>query len=110
MTTPPPIACSLSAAEMPKRLAEMRALGADALQTIDRSETTARLSFRASDETRGRLAAIVAAESHCCAFLDFDLRDADAETIVLTITSPADDAARLMRDELAGAFAATVTA
>ncbi|MDO8213191.1 hypothetical protein [Conexibacter sp. CPCC 206217] len=106
MPTRTPIACSLSATELPKRLAEMEAIGADALLTADRTPTTARLRFRASDDTRERLAAIVTAESRCCAFLNFDLRD-DAGAIVLTIASPADDAARLMLDELADAFAAT---
>lgn len=106
MITSTPIACSLSATEMPKRLAEMRAIGAESLLKTDRTATTARLRFRASADTQGRLAAIVAAESHCCAFLNFDLRD-EADAIVLTITSPTDEAARLMLDELADAFART---
>ncbi|MBB4661791.1 hypothetical protein [Conexibacter arvalis] len=109
MTTHAPIACSLSAAEMPKRLAEMRAIGAAALLTADRTDTTAALRFRASQDTRDKLAAIVAAESRCCGFLSFDLHD-ETDAIVLTITSPADAAARTMLDELADAFASRLRA
>lgn len=106
MPTPTPIACSLSAAELPGRLAEMRAIGASALEHVERTETTAELRFRADGETQARLAAVVAAESRCCAFLTFDLRGHD-DAIVLTIASPAEAAARLMLDELTGAFAGT---
>lgn len=103
MTTEPPIACSLSAAEVPKRLAEMRTIGAAALLTASRTDTTATLRFRPSDETGARLAAIVAAESRCCPFLTFALHD-EADAIVLEITSPPDEAARMMLDALADAF------
>jgi hypothetical protein len=68
MTPEPPIACTLTAAQMPARLAEIRAGICD-------------------QPTRARLAAIVAAESACCAFLEFDLEDGPAET-VLTIEAP----------------------
>lgn len=108
MTTPPPIACSLSGSELPKRLAEMRAIGAAALLTTDRTDTTARLRFRANDDTRARLAAIVVAESHCCAFLDLDLADED-DAVLLTIQSPEDEAAVLVMTELVDAFAGTTT-
>jgi hypothetical protein len=103
MTPHAPIACSLSATELSQRLTEMRAIGADALLTADRTDTTARLRFRAAGDTRRRLAAIVAAESDCCAFLQFELRD-ETDAVVLTITSPAEEAARLTLGELTAAF------
>lgn len=106
MTDSTPIACTLSAAELPGRLAEMRAIGATSLEHVERTDTTAELRFRAAVDTLARLAAIVAAESRCCAFLTFDLRERD-DAIVLRIASPAEEAARLMLDELADAFAGT---
>jgi hypothetical protein len=65
-----PIACSLSADELPRRLAEIGALGRDALLG---KGPAGELRFRNDAETRARLEAIVAAESECCPFLDFEL-------------------------------------
>jgi hypothetical protein len=99
-----PIACSLSAAELPVRLAEMGDLGRSALLSVERSPTTAVLRFRNGGETSRRLASVVAAEASCCAFLDMTLRDG-GDAIALTITAPSD--AGLVLDELVAAFAAT---
>jgi hypothetical protein len=82
-----PIACTLSPAEMPRRAAEIRALGRDALMTVELSEGRAVLRFRADPSTRARVERIVAAESQCCAFMDFDLFAGD-DAIVLTIAAP----------------------
>jgi hypothetical protein len=103
MPTELPIACSLSASELPERLAEMADLGRAALIDAERSGTHATLRFRHGDDTRERLAAIVAAEARCCAFLDMTLHDGDA--LVLTISGPAD--AGPVLDELVSAFAGT---
>jgi hypothetical protein len=53
-----PIACTLAASEMAQRLAEMRAIGHDALTSaeIDRSRSV--LRFRSDADTRERLEAI----------------------------------------------------
>ena len=99
-----PIACSLNATELPRRLAEMGELGSSALQSVERSPTIAALHFRRGDGTRERLKAIVAAEASCCAFLDMTLRDS-RDALVLTISAPPD--AALVLDELVAAFAAT---
>lgn len=82
-----PMACSLSAAELPGRLAEMSAIGRDALLEAERSERRTILRFRRGDQTRERLDAIVAAESSCCAFLSLELRE-DSDGIALTIGAP----------------------
>jgi hypothetical protein len=84
MTTHPQIACSLSAAELPKRLAEMAAIGNDSLLSVSREGV---LRFRSDRGTRERLEAIIAAESACCSFLGFDLRE-EAGELVLTVTAP----------------------
>ena len=97
MSPDTPIACSLNAEELPRRLAEIRAIGADALLTTDGGG----LRFRKDETTRARLEAIVAAESECCAFLTFDLR-ATADALELRITAP--EGAEALADELVNAF------
>jgi hypothetical protein len=94
-----PIACSLSAAELPARLGEMRAIGRDALLSVDRDGA---MHFRAGKATRQRLEAVVAAESRCCAFLSFDLRD-DGDELVLSIAGP--PGAEALALDLVDAFA-----
>jgi hypothetical protein len=88
MTQTAPIACTLSPADMPQRAADIRALGRDALLTVERSEARATLRFRRDSATRTGVETIVAAESKCCAFIDFELSDA-ADAIVLTLEAPA---------------------
>ena len=100
MTPETPIACSLSAEELPARLAQIRAIGDDALIGVT-SEGT--LRFRAGDTIRERLEAIIAAESRCCSFLRFELAEHDGE-LVLSVTAP-EGAEPLARD-LVDAFAA----
>jgi hypothetical protein len=98
MSSETPIACSLNAEELPRRLAEIRAVGADALLEVDGGGA---LRFRNDETTRARLEEIVAAESECCAFLTFDLR-ATADVLELRITAP--EGAEALADELVGAF------
>lgn len=99
-----PIACSLDADELPQRLAELRAIGSDALLSVGPDGV---LRFRADKSIRARLEAVIAAESRCCPFLSFDLRERDGE-LLLAISAP-DDAEPLASD-LAGAFAAEAEA
>ena len=104
MSTELPIACSLSAAELPARLAEMNDLGRSALVSVERTKTTAVLRFRHGAEPVDRLAAIVAAEAWCCAFLDMTLSET-GDAISLTISAPSEAAPVL--GELVAAFATT---
>jgi hypothetical protein len=83
-----PIACTLTADEMPRRLTEMSAVGRSSLVGVDTDGEAPVLRFRPSAETRQRLEAIVAAESHCCSFLHFELRQ-ETDALALTITGPA---------------------
>jgi hypothetical protein len=102
-----PIACSLDATALPRRLAEMRDVGRDALLDVDRSDRRAVLRFRAGAETRARLAAIVAAEASCCAFLDMTMQDDDA-AVALSISAP--PGAEPVLDDLVAAFSGEVQA
>ena len=87
MSTPPPIACTLTEAEMPARRAEMAVIAQD-LVSADAQAAHGVLRFRAGAGTRKRVAAFVAAESECCAFLRMELRD-DPDALILTVDGPA---------------------
>lgn len=93
MNSSSPIACSLTADELPKRLEEISAVGKDALLSVS---VDGALRFRADGTTRRRLEAIIAAESLCCPFLSFDLREY-AGALFVTIDA-ADGGERLARD------------
>jgi MerR family copper efflux transcriptional regulator len=95
-----PIACSLDRHELPERLSQMSALGKDALVSIAPDGS---LRFRDDEGIRSRLQALVDAESRCCPFLDFDLREGAGE-LALTVNGP-DEAAPVVR-ELVAAFGA----
>ena len=84
-----PIACTLTPDGMTARLALIDALAADGL--IDRTPTDAGLRVRLRDtpEVEQRTRELVAAESECCAFLDFTL-DREGGELVLDIAGPED--------------------
>jgi hypothetical protein len=98
-----PIACSLSATDLPKRLREMADLGRDALVGSDLDRRRAELRFAAGAGVRDRVNAIVAAESSCCAFLTLRVDD-EPGVVVLTIEAPED--AEPVLAELVGVFTA----
>jgi hypothetical protein len=84
-----PIACTLTADDMTARVALIDALTADGL--LERTTTDAGLRVRLRDtpEIERRTRELVAAESKCCAFLDFDLGRKDGD-LVLDISGPED--------------------
>ena len=100
----PVIACTLTADELPRRMAEIEALGRDALLLAERRGRELELRFETGGETLERIEALVEAESRCCAFLDFEIDRRDNAT-VLTIASP--PGGEPVLDELADRFAAT---
>jgi MerR family transcriptional regulator, copper efflux regulator len=87
MSQPLPIACSLSGADFAERVEELRALGRDGLVSVSKVPGRAVLRFRPAADIRERVEAAAAAESECCAFLDFRVDD-DDEAITLTISAP----------------------
>jgi hypothetical protein len=94
-----PILCSLSAAELPKRLAEMSTVGHASLLAAEIEGARAVLRFR--DEAAAQLATIVAAEAECCPFLSMKLDDVPAG-VRLTIEGP--PGTEPVLDELVAAF------
>ena len=87
-----PVACSLTAGALDARLAQWRALKADALiaEHVDGTTITARYANR--EGVAERLRALVAAEATCCPSLSFELAER-GEVIELAVTAPGDAAA-----------------
>jgi hypothetical protein len=84
-----PIACSLSPDGMTARLALIDALAADGLVDRTPTETGMRVRLRDTSDIEQRTRELVAAESACCAFLDFTLGREDGD-LVLDISGPED--------------------
>lgn len=106
MPTDLPIACSLSATEIPAHLDEISAFGRAApLLSVETAPAHTTLRFRAEGDTHERLAAIVAAESECCAFLDMTLR-VGPQAVELAIAAP--PGAEPVLDSLVAAFSGQV--
>jgi hypothetical protein len=103
MPEEPPIACSLTATELPERMAQMAALGRDALLDTDVAGAHARLRFAAAAGVRERVEAFADAERRCCPFLTFAVTDAP-DGVLLRIDAPVEAASVLA--ELVGAFEA----
>lgn len=98
-----PIACSLTAAELPVRLAHIEALGRDALLAAHVTGTRAELRFSAAPEVRERVERFAAAERRCCAFLSLQVTGSP-DAVLLTVDAPPDAAGVLA--ELVAAFGA----
>jgi hypothetical protein len=84
-----PIACTLTLDGMTARLALIDALSADGL--LDRTPTDGGLRVRLRDtpNIEQRTHELIAAESRCCAFLDFGL-GREGGHLVLDVTGPED--------------------
>jgi hypothetical protein len=101
MTDEKPIACSLNASELERRLAEIAAVGAEGLTGSSAEGGRHLLRFRADAEVRRRLEAIVTAEVACCPFLDLSLSE-QGDELILSINAP--EEGRGVSDGLAAAF------
>jgi len=84
MPEPIPIACTLDAEGLDRRIADARRLGERALVGLEVSGRRAVLRF---DGAREDVDALVAAESTCCPFFAFDIRE-DGERVELEIRTP----------------------
>jgi hypothetical protein len=87
--TDQPIACSLTADGMTARLALIDALAADGLLERTLTESGMRVRLLDRPDIVQRTHELVAAESKCCAFLDFDVRREDG-ALLLDISGPED--------------------
>jgi hypothetical protein len=82
-----PIACTLSPAGYRQRTDELTALAGRALRSREQTTGGHRLVFSNTAGVERDLRAAIAAEAHCCAFLELDLtRTPDG--LVLDITGP----------------------
>ena len=89
MTSDIPMACTLTPDGLTARLGLIDALAADALSERTETARGVRVRLRDTPEIERRTRALIAAESECCAFLDFALtREGDA--LVLEISGPED--------------------
>lgn len=93
------IACTLDAPGFKERVASIRDLASRHLLSSHREPLVLSLTYAA--DALPELEELVAKESDCCAFLDFDIRA--GEQIELTITAP--ESAALAADELFAHFA-----
>lgn len=98
-----PVACSLGAAELERRITAIAEVGAASLVSRSMANGRHMLRFRAGGQTQRRLEEIVAAESECCSFLDLLLTEENDE-IVLSIGAP--DGGQETATGLAEAFGA----
>jgi hypothetical protein len=98
-----PVACTLSADELPARRQQIRSLGKDGLLSVEHDARRAIFRFRSGAQMRRRIDEIVEAESRCCAFLDFRVEEAGDVTL-LTISAPGGGEPEL--SELAALFTA----
>ena len=71
-TALPLIACSLDAAGQKQRLADWSSLLREAVQK-EKTTDGVRYRFVAADQLEARLRTLAAAETECCAFLNFDV-------------------------------------
>jgi hypothetical protein len=87
--TESPIACTLSPDGMTARLSLIDALAADGLLDRTPTDTGLRVRLRDTPEIERRTRELIAAESKCCAFLDFTL-GRDGTALVLEISGSED--------------------
>jgi len=95
-----PIACTLTPDDMTDRQALIDELATDGLIDRTTTETGLRVRLRDTPEIERRTRELIAAESRCCAFLEFTLRR-DGGELVLEIAGP-DDARPVIEMFFAG--------
>jgi hypothetical protein len=83
----PPIACSLTAEDYRRRVADTGQVARDALRERRPIDGGARLTFEDTADSQQRLEAFVLAESTCCPFLSMNLDRQDGQ-LILDVTGP----------------------
>jgi len=89
MSTEIPIACTLSPDGFTARMGLIDALAVDGLIDRTNTERGVRVRLRDTPEIEQRVRELVAAESKCCAFLEFTLGRED-DAIMLDVSGPED--------------------
>lgn len=97
-----PIACSLDAAALQRRLAAIAALNARALLGARRDDLMLELDY--APDALADVREMVALEQGCCGFFAFDIAESD-DVLRLTVTAP--ETAREAADQLFAPFAST---
>jgi hypothetical protein len=82
--------CTLDPTNREARLREWQSLRSDALISESHSEAGSVSVFKAGDEVRRRLDALIRAENDCCSHLRFNVREDDLR-ITVAVTSSAGD-------------------
>jgi hypothetical protein len=95
-----PIACTLDAGDFKTRSEQIETLASRHLRHVSREPLSIELTY--ATEALPELRDLVRKEMECCAFLDFDLREAN-DSVRLRITAP--EAARDAADTLFAHFA-----
>ncbi len=86
-----PLACTLTAVDQKTRLEEWRALRRDGLIDETREGLEWTSQWRADEDVRTRLEALIAAEEACCSFLTFEVDDAGGVIRLRTLFPPGAD-------------------
>lgn len=94
-----PIACTLTPGDLRERLSAIQTLTREALLGYQRQDLD--LALRYAPHATARVRAMVAGEQHCCAFLQFEVRE-QPDAVHVTITAP--ENARDAADELFAQF------
>lgn len=85
-----PVACTLGATDGAAQVERWRRLNARSLARRERRDDEVLLFYRADDDTRAELDGLVAVETTCCAFLDWQVEERD-DDLVLRISGTAAD-------------------
>ena len=101
MTSQLPVACSLSAAELPDRLAEMRAIGKTSFLGAEIHPRRAAIRFKPGADVARRLQSMVDKETRCCSFLAMSVTDRPG-AVELEIVAP--DGAEPLLEDFVAAF------
>jgi hypothetical protein len=100
MPTKMPIACNLTADQMPQRITDASQLGREGLLDVSTDGPRAELRFKTDAQTRAGIEQFIAAESECCPFFAFELAEESA-AVVLAIEAP-EEGAWALRGVVAG--------
>ena len=98
-----PIACALAPSDLRDRLSAIQVLTREALLGHERDGLE--LVLRYAPNAIERVRAMVTGEQHCCAFLEFEVRE-QTDAVHVRITAP--ENARDAADELFAQFVAGV--